>query len=126
MFVDEVIVGGDEADQFSIGFAVVGDGNGFIAIFSANLINGFDGIVWFSTHGIFDEAVFKTFDQIHFLGLLVRGQVFVDDANPSVKRHFDGQFVFGDCVHGGTDQWDVELNSLGELGGGVDVFGEDF
>ena len=58
-------------------------------------------------------------------GLLLDGQIAVDDADAARLRHGDGQRRFRHRVHGRGDQRDGEFNGLGEAGAGIDLSGED-
>jgi hypothetical protein len=49
------------------------------------------------------HAGFELLDLPHLLGLLVRLEVAVDDADAAGLRHGDGQPRLGDGVHGGRD-----------------------
>ena len=58
-------------------------------------------------------------------GLLFGAEVLVDDADAAVLRHGDGHVAFGDGVHRGGDQRDVEADAAGEAGAGVGSRGQD-
>jgi hypothetical protein len=60
------------------------------------------------------------------LGRLARrGHVLVDDAEPALLRHRDGEAGFRDGVHRGGHQGNVEGDGLREAGGEADVAGND-
>ena len=61
-------------------------------------------------HRVSQNAGFKTLDLAHFGSLRGGVQVFVDDANAAFLRQGDGQPRFGDGVHGGGNQRDVDGN----------------
>ena len=58
--------------------------------------------------GIDDHAGFGAFDAIDFLGLAVEGHVAMNDADAALASDADGQARFGDGVHGGGGEWNVD------------------
>ena len=75
--------------------------------------------------GIAQHAAFVALDLGHLRGLLLRGEVFVHDADAAFLRHGDGQTRFGHGVHGGRDQGQVQLDVACEAGGEIGVLGQD-
>jgi hypothetical protein len=57
--------------------------------------------------------------------LLLRRQILVNDANAAFLRDGDGQTGFGDGVHRGGNQRQIEPDIAGKLGGEGDVLGQD-
>ena len=72
-----------------------------------------------------DHAGFGAFDAVDFLELAVDGEIAVNDADATLAGDADGEAGFGDGVHGGGGERDVELELAGELRGGVDFGGQD-
>ena len=64
--------------------------------------------------------------RVDFLELAVDGEIAVNDADATLAGHADADGSgFGDGVHGGGGERDVELELAGELRGGVDFGGQD-
>jgi len=72
--------------------------------------------------GIGDDAVFGAFDLFDFEGLLIRGEVFMHDADAAQLGEGDGQAVLGDGIHRGGDERDVEIDPARQAGGDDGVF----
>ena len=72
------------------------------------------------------HAALIAFDLGHLSGLLLRREVFVDDAHAAFLGDGDGQTGFGDRVHGGRHQGQVQGDAARELGGKLGVLGQDF
>ena len=62
-----------------------------------------------------DHAGFETLDGADLVGLLLVGQVAVDDAHAAGLGHGDRQAGLGNRVHGRGDQGDVQIYAAGEL-----------
>ena len=74
---------------------------------------------------VLDDAGLEPLD-LRDLGRLPRGgHVLVDDAEPALLRHRDGEAAFGHGVHRGGHQRNVEGDGLREAGGEADVAGND-
>ncbi len=136
---DEVVLGHDLADKLAVIFleaqVAVGEdagetraaGNGKAGY--AVLIHDFqglaDGDVRGDGDGIHDHAGFGTLDAVDFFGLAIDGDVAMDDADAALARDADGQARFGDGVHGGRRERDIEREIAGEFCGGVNLGGQD-
>ena len=59
---------------------------------------------------VLDHAGFVFLDGAHLAGLVVHRHAFVQDADAAFLGHGDRQTVFGDGVHGGGQQRDVQLD----------------
>ena len=59
-----------------------------------------------------DHAALRALHLVDFAGLLLDGEVAVDDADAALLRHGDGQARLGHRVHGCTEQRRVQQNSL--------------
>ena len=68
---------------------------------------------------------FVTLDLGHLGGLFLRREVFVHDANAAFLRNGNGQTRFGDRVHGGRHQGQVQADVAGELRRKRRVLGQD-
>ena len=75
--------------------------------------------------GVDDHAGFGALDAVDLLELAVDGEIAVNDADAALACDGDGEARFGDGVHGGGGERDVELELAGELRGGVDFGGQD-
>ncbi|BBG30506.1 cation/multidrug efflux pump [Zymobacter palmae] len=58
--------------------------------------------------GLFDDDRFEFLDLANFMGLLFDGHVLVDDADTTFLRHADGQARFGNGIHRGRQQRNVD------------------
>ena len=72
------------------------------------------------------DARFMALDLGHFGGLLLGGQILVNDADAAFLRHRDGQIGFGHGVHGGRDHRKIQGDFAGQAGAKLNVAGEDF
>ena len=68
-----------------------------------------------------DHAALELLDHLHLVGLFGGRHVAVNDAEAAGLRHGDGEPRFGDGVHGGGNERDVEADAAGQARGGVDV-----
>ncbi len=75
--------------------------------------------------GVNDHAGFGALDAVDFLGLAVDGHIAVNDADAALTGDGDGEARFGYGVHGGGGERDVDGEFAGEIGGGVDLGGEN-
>ncbi|OQB89931.1 MAG: hypothetical protein BWX86_02335 [Verrucomicrobia bacterium ADurb.Bin122] len=116
---------GEQAEEFAV--LAVDDREGFKA--EALLLDEFenvaDGEVGADGDRVLDEAVDVVLHAGHFLHLLLRLHVVVDEAEAAVERHRNGHLRLGDGVHVGRDDGNLEADGVRELGGGVGVLGED-
>ena len=85
-----------------------------------------DGLLGRDGDGVDDHAGLGALDLVDLAGLLLNGEVAVDDAHAALLRHGDGQARLGDGVHGGGHQRRVEGDVARELGLGADLGGNDF
>jgi hypothetical protein len=65
---------------------------------------------------VLDHTGFETLDLAHFGSLLLDGHVLVDDADAAFLSHGDCQTGFSDGVHGGGNQWNIQLDATGQTG----------
>ena len=76
--------------------------------------------------GVDDHAAFTAFDAIDLLGLALDRHVAVDEADAALLGERDGKVGFGDGIHRGTDDGDVERDFAGKPGAAVGLAREDF
>ncbi len=76
-------------------------------------------------HRIDDHAAFIAFDLADHVGLFLDRHIAVEDAQTAGLGHGDGQPAFGDRVHGGRGQRDVQPDVAGQLRGDVRLGGHD-
>ena len=65
------------------------------------------------------HAGFELLHLAHFLRLDVDAEIFVNDADAAGLGHGDGEAAFGDRIHGGRNQRNVEGDGFCEAGRGV-------
>ena len=75
--------------------------------------------------GVDDHAGFGALDLVDLAGLLLDGEVAMDDAHAALLRHGDGEARLGDGVHGGGHQRSVQRDVARELGLRADLGGND-
>jgi hypothetical protein len=75
---------------------------------------------------VHDHSGFELLDPADLFGLLVHGQIAMDDADAAGLRHGDGQTPFGDRVHGTGKQGKVEFDAPGDAGPQVGLGREHF
>ncbi len=75
--------------------------------------------------GVDDHAALGALDLVDLAGLLLDGEVAVDDAHAALLGHGDGEARLGDGIHGGGEQRGVQGDVAGELGLGADLGGDD-
>ena len=71
-------------------------------------------------HRVDDHAGLGALHLVDLFGLLLDGHVLVDDAEPALLGHGDGQARLGHGVHGGGDDGDVQADVAREARGDVD------
>ena len=120
-FETEVAVG-EDADQLFV--ARDRDAGDFVA---AHDLEGV-GDELFGGHGdgIDDHAGLGALDLVDFAGLLLDGQVAMNDTEAALLRHGNGHAGFGDGVHGGGEQRGGEGDPLREPGRRGDLCGSNF
>jgi hypothetical protein len=69
--------------------------------------------------GIDDHTALRALHLVDFAGLLLDGEIAVDDAEPALLSHGDGHARFGHRVHGSADERNTQLDVAGQAGGGV-------
>ena len=111
---------GQNTDQL----AILGDGNPGDAVFLHQLKGLIDFLVGMHRDRVDNHAAFRLLDLVDFEGLHSRRHVFVQDAETPFPGHADGGPVFGDGIHGGGKQGNVEFDFGGQLSREVDFFGE--
>ena len=80
-----------------------------------------DGVVGGQREGIDDNAVLRTLDHIHLIGLRLDGHILVDNTDAALTRDGDRHLRLGDRVHSGGHQRGVERHALRQLGAHADV-----
>src|SRR5271170_6504263 len=101
------------------------DGKAGDAVLSHDLEGLRDGDVRRDGDGVDDHAGFGALHAVDFFALAVDGNVAMNDADTALACDGDGQARFGDGVHGGGSERDVDGEFAGELRGGFD-FGGDY
>ena len=94
----EVAVG-EDADQLP----VAGDGDAGDLEAAHEFERVGDGLLGRDGDGVDDHAGFGALDLVDLAGLLLDGEVAMDDADAALLGHGDGQARLGDGVHGGRD-----------------------
>src|SRR6185312_8161079 len=74
---------------------------------------------------IADHASLELLHEAHFGGLLLDRHVLVDDADAAGLRHGDGEPCFGNRVHRGRDDRNVQTDVARELRGQADIARQD-
>jgi hypothetical protein len=62
-----------------------------------------------------DHAAFRALHLVDFGGLLLDGEIAMNNAEPALLRQRDGHVRLGDRVHGGADDGNVEADVASEL-----------
>ena len=121
-FEAEIAIG-EDADQFAV-FLGDGDAGNFV------LLHDIEGVgnlgVGRHGDGIDDHAALGALHLVDFIGLLLDGQIAMDDAEAALLGERDGHVGFGDRIHGGADDGDVEADVARDLSLRVGVGGHDF
>ena len=118
VFLKTQIAVGNNAHQF---VGSVHHGN------TANFELGHDALgigqrrVFGQRDGVHNHATFGAFHLANLRGLLLNTHVFVDNANAALLGNGHGQLVFGNGVHGGRQQRNVDLNLARKLSLGAGV-----
>ncbi len=120
--VEAEVAVGEDADEL----AVAGDGDAGDFVAAHDLEGVGDGLLGGHGDGVDDHAGLGALDLVDFAGLLLDGEVAMDDAESALLGHGDGHAGFGDGVHGGGEQRGAEGDALGEPGLGADLGGSDF
>jgi hypothetical protein len=64
-------------------------------------------------------------EMVDLAGLLLDGEVAMDDAHAALLGHGDGEAGLGDGIHGCGEQRGVQRDVAGELGLSADLGGDD-
>ena len=116
----EVAVGEDADELAALGDGDAGD------LETAHDVEGIgDGALGLDGDGVDDHAGLGALDLVDFAGLLLDGEVAVDDAEASLLGHGDGQARLGDGVHGGGHERGGEGDFRGQAGLGAGLAGND-
>ena len=121
VFLEPYVAAGDDADEV----VAVHDGDAGDVVFAGEGEQFTDGGVFLDGDGVADDAGFEFFDQSDLMRLLLDGHVLMDDADAAFLGHGDGEAGFGDGIHGGGHEWDVEFDVFGQFGFERDIFGQD-
>ncbi len=106
--VDGDVGAGDEAevavgeDADELAFAGDGDAGDFEAAHELEGVG--DGLLGRDGDGVDDHAGFRALDAVDLEGLLLHGEVAMDDAQAALLGHGDGQARLGDGIHRGRDE----------------------
>ena len=71
---------------------------------------------------IADHAALEFFDFLDFRRLSPNRKIAVDDAEPALLGHGDGDLGFGHRVHRRAHQRDTERDAIGQAGRNIDIF----
>ena len=112
---------GEDADEL----ALLGDGDAGDLEAAHDFEGVGDGALGLDGDGVDDHAAFGALDLVDFAGLLLDGEVAVDDAEAALLGHGDGEAGLGDGVHGGGHEGDGEGDFLGQLGLGTGLGRDD-
>ena len=119
--LETYVTGGDDADQVAIGqHRYTGD-----VVLAGQLEQVAHGGVGVNGDRVGDHTGLELLDLAHFGSLLLDGHVLVDDADAAFLGHGNGQTGFGNGVHGGREQRNVQLDATGQTGFQADVFRQD-
>ncbi len=80
-----------------------------------------DGLVGRDRDRLVDHAAFELLDPLHFARLGLDAHVLVDDADAAFLRDGDREARFGDRVHGGGQDRQIQADRAGELRAEVGV-----
>ena len=105
--------------------AVLADGDAGDAVFAHQLVGLCQRMLGGQVEGPVDDAVFRTLDPVYVVRLLLDGHTFVHNADAALTGDGDGHGRFGDGVHGGRDQGNVQPDVLCQLGGQVHLIGRN-
>ena len=68
-----------------------------------------------------NHTAFGFFDLGNFVGLLLHGQVFMDDTDAALLRHGNGGLGLGNGIHGRTEQRHIERDIARKPGANVGI-----
>ena len=75
--------------------------------------------------GIDHHAGFELLDLPHLGGLAIDVEIAVDDADAAGLRHRDRHPRFGDGIHRGGDDRNIERDGAGDVGADIGLRGQD-
>src|ERR1043165_4523676 len=113
---------GENADELAVG---VGHRHAGDFVFLHDLQRLGDRLPRPHGDGVDDHARLGALDLVDLFRLLLDGHVLMDDAEPALLGHGDGQARLGDGVHRCGDDGDVEADLAREARGDVDEVGMD-
>ena len=111
----------NDADQF----AVLCDRYTGNMVFVHQFIRIRQGIVRSEVDRIHDDAMFRTLDQFHFSGLFIDTHILVNDTDAALTRHGDRHFCFGDGIHAGAHDRNIQCDILCQVGAYIYVSRKD-
>ena len=103
---------GENADQLS----VLRDRHAGNFVFAHHLQRVGNLVIRAHRHRIHDHAALGSLHLVHFFGLLLDGQIAVNDPEPALLGQRNRHVGFGDRIHGGADNGNIEADVAGELG----------
>ena len=112
---------GQNADQS----AVFGDRHAGDLVMRHQLYGVFDLLVRRHGDRIHDHAAFRSLHLVDFRRLLLDRHVLVNDADAALLRERNGQARFGDGIHRGAHDRDVQFDAIGQRGSGANFGGQD-
>ena len=104
---------GQDADQLP---CAVDDGQARDALLADQLQGLLDGVVGAQRDGVDDHARFRALDLEDLAGLVVDGEVLVDDGHAAQLGHGDGHARLGDGVHRRRHQRHAQADAPGKRG----------
>ena len=105
---DPVVPAGHNAQQLSVGGAVVGDGHGGEAVFGLQVQHIRQGVFRGQVGGGGDEARLVVLDPGDHGGLALNGLGAEDEADAALLGQCDGQGIIGDGLHHGRGHGDIQ------------------
>ncbi len=108
-FEAQIAIGEDADELLVLGYRHAGN-----AVVTHDLQRVGDLVIGRHGDGIDDHAAFRALHLVDFAGLLLDGEVAMDDAESALLRHCDGHAGFGHGVHGGADQRNLEHDVAGQ------------
>ena len=100
---------GENADQF----AVAGNGNAGDAVALHEREGVGDFLFGRDGDRVHDHAAFTALYAVHLFGLPAMRHVAVNEADAALLRERDGEVRFGNRIHGGADDGNVQRNTAG-------------
>ena len=85
-----------------------------------------DGGTGINGNRVFDHTAFVFLDLANFSGLLPGRHILVNNPDSAFLGHGNGQRGFGNSIHRGRNQRNIQLDTAGQLRFQGDIFGEDF